>query len=45
MKILSLSVGWVVGDLEIKLISTQIVVEVEVGVELGNKVLKNHEDL
>ena len=34
-------VGWVGGWLEqlgIKLISTQVVVEVEVGVELGNKI-------
>ena len=35
---LTLSVGWVVGDLEIKAISTKVVVEV--GVELGNKLLK-----
>ena len=38
---LTFSVGWVGGWLEIwrvKLISTQVVVEVEVGVELGKKV-------
>ena len=36
---LTLSVGWLGGWLEIwrlRLISTQVVVEVEVGVELGN---------
>ena len=39
---LTFSGGWWVGWLEksdIKLISTQVVVEVEVGVELGNTIL------
>ena len=43
MELTTFAVGWLGGWLEnwrVMLISTQIVVEIEIGVELGNKTVK-----